>query len=73
LKKRQKELLHTVFGLVLMILGLIVIVDSFVNLLLRNYQFDTNEIAVGFLVPILLIVIGYNIFRGKDIAVPKFL
>ena len=55
-----------------MILGLIVIVDSFVNLLLRNYQFDTNGIAVGFLVPILLIVIGYNIFRGKDIAIPKF-
>lgn len=72
MKKRQKELLHTIFGIVLMILGLIVIVDSFVNLLLRNYQFDTNGIAVGFLVPILLIVIGYNIFRGKDIAIPKF-
>jgi len=55
-----------------MILGLIVIVDSFVNLLMRNYQFDTNGIADGFLVPILLIVIGYNIFRGKDIAIPKF-
>ena len=72
MKKRQKELLHTIFGIVLMILGLIVIVDSFVNLLMRNYQFDTNGIADGFLVPILLIVIGYNIFRGKDIAIPKF-
>ena len=72
MKKRHKELLNLVFGLGLMFLGLVVILVGFYNLAANSGNHpDTNGIIVWFIIPIILILIGYNIYRGKNIGLPK--
>jgi len=72
MKKRQERLFNLVFGILLMVLGILGLIYGFASRFMFGKSYaNVYDLIVDFAIPLALIYFGYYVFRGKEIPLPQ--